>query len=370
MIIFGTSGITSVQSRGTYHCPACGPGAGYQHKSVNRFFTLFFVPLIPMGKVADFVQCERCGGTFKPEVLTWGGNVPSSPDGGPPPLPGAMPSAFPQPLPSGHSGPGFHDSSATIVTYRSNGLAKASMILGIVGLVTSFLICPSIFLCITGLVMGIVGLSRAKKGLGLVGGKNQAVAGIACSSVGLVAMFVIGFLVAKDGKPDSGSRSPRQAAAMSISSSSGQTGYGNNPKAVKLAEKYATLMSGMHQVAFESSKGNAPKSSKYVVHCELRDGTCAFLACVPQYRKFTDEAKTSLEELAWSTARAVLKDEPSLNAETTDLCVGLKGMVLFGSVMTGSLKASSPTTHTKDEEDMDPFFPVFAEREAETVGKE
>ncbi len=364
MIIFGTTGITSVKSKGCYHCPACGSGAGYQHKSVTRFFTLFFVPLVPMGKVADFIQCERCGGTFKPEVLAWGGTVPSSPGGGPPPLPGSPPPVLPQPHHVVHSGPGFHGDSATTVSYRANGLAKSSMILGIIGLLTSFLFCPSVFLCIAGLVVGIIGLSHVRNGNGLVGGKNQAIAGIACSSVGLIAMLVIGFLVAKGGRPTSESKSPRETAALSISSSSEQTAQGNTPKAVELAERYSSLMSGLHNVAFESSKGKAPKSAKYVVHCELRDGTCAFLVSVPQYRKFTDGAKSSLEDLAWSTARAVLKDEPSLEADT-ELCVALKGMLMFGSVMTGPLQGSSPASNTKDEEDMDRFFPVLAEREPE-----
>ncbi len=303
MIIFGTKGITSVQSKGTYHCPACGTGAGYQYKTVTRFFTLFFVPVIPMGKVADFILCERCGGTFKPEVLTWGGMVPSSPVGAPPPLPGSAPPVLPQPVQGG---------STTTVSYRANGLAKASMILGIDGFLSSFLLCPSILLCITGLVLGIVGLSQWKKGLGLVGGKNQAIAGVACSLLGLVAIVVIGVTAAKDGKSHSKSRSPRQVATLSITRSSGQTAYGNTPKAVKLAQKYASLMSERHLTVFEPSKGRTPQSAKYVVHCELRSGSCAFLASVPEYRKFDDAAKTSLENLAWATARTVVKDEPSL----------------------------------------------------------
>lgn len=353
LIFFGTKGMTSVQRKGTFHCPSCGPGAGYEQKSVTRFFTLFFVPLFPMGKVGDFVVCERCGGNFKPEVFSWGGIVPSSPDGSPPPLPGAMPPPISRHVPHG---------SAATVSYQANGLAKTSMILGIVGLLTSFLFCPSIFLCITGLILGIVGWNRWKKGQGMVGGKNQAVAGITCSALGLAAMLVLGILVAKDGKSESAAKSPRQIAARSISPSSDRTAYGNTPQAVELAEKYASLMSGMHLAAFQSSKGKAPKSAKYVVHCELRDGTCAFLTCVPDYRKLDDEAKKSLEELAWSSARAVVKDEPSLKPDA-ELCVALKGMLMFGSVMTGTLKNASPSSNTKHEEDMDRFFPAVAEKE-------
>jgi hypothetical protein len=103
---------------------------------------------------------------------------------------------------------------------------------------------------------------------------------------------------------------------------------------------------------------------RYVVHCELRDGSCAFLACVPQYRKFTDDAKTSLELIAWSSARAIVKDDPTLNP-ASELCVALKGMLLFGSVMTGPIKGTSPVTTTKNEEDLDRFFPPLAEKKPE-----
>ncbi len=99
-----------------------------------------------------------------------------------------------------------------------------------------------------------------------------------------------------------------------------------------------------------------------MVHCELRSGSCAFLASVPEYRKFDDAAKTSLENLAWATARTVVKDEPSLKPNA-ELCVALKGLVMFGAVMTGPLKGGLPATTTKDETDMDRFFRVVAEKE-------
>jgi hypothetical protein len=163
---------------------------------------------------------------------------------------------FTQPLHGGDSGPGFHGDSATTVSYRGNGLAKASMILGILGLLTSFLFCPAIFFCLAGLVLGTAGLSRVRKEPGVFGGKNQAIAGITCSSVGLVAMLVLGYLVVKDGDPNPSapSRSLREAAVLSVSSSSDQTATGNTPKAVELAEKYSIAMNGMHQSFFKSSK--------------------------------------------------------------------------------------------------------------------
>jgi hypothetical protein len=115
------------------------------------------------------------------------------------------------------------------------------------------------------------------------------------------------------------------------------------------------MLTGLHETAFKSSKGRT-KKARYVVHCELREDSCAFLVSVPEYRKFTDDAEKTLEEIAWSAARMVLKDEKSLD-EHADLCVGLKGVVMFGSVMTGSLADEAPTFNSKDASDLDAFFP-------------
>ena len=43
----------------------------YSHQRADRFFTLFFIPLIPLGKLGEYVECESCKGTFKPEVLSY-----------------------------------------------------------------------------------------------------------------------------------------------------------------------------------------------------------------------------------------------------------------------------------------------------------
>ncbi|MCP5543271.1 MAG: DUF4190 domain-containing protein [Akkermansiaceae bacterium] len=348
MIIFGTTGKTSVEKKGFFHCPACGEGASYQQKGIRRYFTLFFVPLIPLHKVGDIVECDRCGGSFKPEVLTWGGIVPQG-AGGPPPIPGGVGIASPPPIPGASRG------AAATVSYQSNGLAKASMILGVIGLLTSFLLCPSILFVALGLVFGFIGLSRAKKGGGVVGGRGQAMTGIVCSALGLLVGVVFLLSMSRSPSKEPSEREPWQQAAMKVSSSSKNEAFGNTPEAVELARKYGAMMAGLHAVSFESSKGSK-RTPRYVVHCELHEGSCAFLACVPEYRKFTDDAKESLEELAWTTASIVAADDPAV-AERDRLCVSLKGLVMFGSVMTGEVGSEHPETKSKDEEEMAPFFP-------------
>ena len=69
MIIWGSSGITSTKAKGETHCPACAGAMPYQHKKVRRFFTLYFIPLIPLETVSEYVECQSCKGTFHMDIL-------------------------------------------------------------------------------------------------------------------------------------------------------------------------------------------------------------------------------------------------------------------------------------------------------------
>jgi hypothetical protein len=71
MIIFGTRSMEKVRSTGVFDCPRCGPSRPYHHKSVNRWFTLYFIPVIPLGSIGTYVQCAQCGGTFGEEALSY-----------------------------------------------------------------------------------------------------------------------------------------------------------------------------------------------------------------------------------------------------------------------------------------------------------
>lgn len=68
-IIYGTRGITFTKEDGMFHCPSCKSSQGYRFRVVRRFFTLFFIPLIPLDKVGEYIECDRCSDTFYPRVL-------------------------------------------------------------------------------------------------------------------------------------------------------------------------------------------------------------------------------------------------------------------------------------------------------------
>ncbi len=71
MIIFGTRGVKSTKEEGDFVCPQCASTQHYKYKKVTNFFTLYFIPLIPLGSAGEFVECQSCKGTFVPRVLDY-----------------------------------------------------------------------------------------------------------------------------------------------------------------------------------------------------------------------------------------------------------------------------------------------------------
>lgn len=60
MIIWGWRSVTSTASRGEFYCPQCQGYMAYAEKSVRRFFTLYFIPLIPLNSLGEYIECESC----------------------------------------------------------------------------------------------------------------------------------------------------------------------------------------------------------------------------------------------------------------------------------------------------------------------
>ena len=71
MIIFGTRGVTYSAGNGHFHCPSCRAKVPYGHKRVRRFFTLYFIPVIPLDMLGEYIECRQCRDTYRTEVLDY-----------------------------------------------------------------------------------------------------------------------------------------------------------------------------------------------------------------------------------------------------------------------------------------------------------
>jgi hypothetical protein len=69
MIVFGWRTWARSIAHGTFFCPHCGADREYAHKRARRWFTLFFIPVIPLNVIGEYIQCGTCTKTFKPTVL-------------------------------------------------------------------------------------------------------------------------------------------------------------------------------------------------------------------------------------------------------------------------------------------------------------
>jgi uncharacterized tellurite resistance protein B-like protein len=59
----------SVAAMGTFRCPQCDKDTVYRHFVARRMVEVAGVSLVPLKKVADYVECSECRSTFISEVL-------------------------------------------------------------------------------------------------------------------------------------------------------------------------------------------------------------------------------------------------------------------------------------------------------------
>jgi hypothetical protein len=70
MIIWGFRVFYRTVGEGVFHCRKCGGDRQYRHRAGRRFFTLFFIPIIPLNKVGEHVQCTTCKTRYVMDVLS------------------------------------------------------------------------------------------------------------------------------------------------------------------------------------------------------------------------------------------------------------------------------------------------------------
>lgn len=73
MIIWGSKGRTKSLGRGNFYCPRCGTKREYNHKSIGKYFTLYFIPLFKTSDLAEYIECTFCLTPFEPAILQHSG---------------------------------------------------------------------------------------------------------------------------------------------------------------------------------------------------------------------------------------------------------------------------------------------------------
>jgi hypothetical protein len=69
LIIWGLRVIYRMLGRGVFFCRRCGGDREYRHRAGRRYVTIFFIPLIPLMKTGEHVQCLTCKTRYVTEVL-------------------------------------------------------------------------------------------------------------------------------------------------------------------------------------------------------------------------------------------------------------------------------------------------------------
>lgn len=75
MIIFGTRSITTTPNKGDFNCPTCNAKQDFRARRVRKFFHLYFIPLIPLNKLGEYVECRTCKSTYDIGILDYDPNA-------------------------------------------------------------------------------------------------------------------------------------------------------------------------------------------------------------------------------------------------------------------------------------------------------
>ncbi|MEM9202059.1 MAG: hypothetical protein AAGC53_10380 [Actinomycetota bacterium] len=69
MLIWGWKARQKVIGSGTFFSPALGADGPYELVEARRWFTLFFIPIIPLNVLGTFVRCTQSNASYDPKVL-------------------------------------------------------------------------------------------------------------------------------------------------------------------------------------------------------------------------------------------------------------------------------------------------------------
>lgn len=167
-------------------------------------------------------------------------------------------------------------------------------------------------------------------------------------AVALMAMLMFGLVVGLVWRDDRlrTEEAPLRAANRQIDMYRGEIGFGNSPQAIAVARRFSSNIKRLRTDLFDGGKvdGFSMSHHEFLTYCELHDDKCALIVHVPELRRFTESAKTSLGELAWLTAQSTLESQ-NAGKPGMQLVVALRGVTLYDRALLGVYQPGTDSTN-------------------------
>jgi hypothetical protein len=80
-------------------------------------------------------------------------------------------------------------------------------------------------------------------------------------------------------------------------------------------------------------------NGRFLTYCFLTKESAAFIVHVPGIRNFSESAKLTLEESAWTIATQTIRAN---NLQVKQLALGIKGDLNYSSILTGTVNLEDP----------------------------
>ena len=359
MIIYGWRTRESTLGEGAFDCPRCRTQQSCRHVAMNRWFTLYFIPVIPLGRIGEQVECLGCYSRYSPDVMV--GQPNQNPitaivldDAGQAQPQGFLPRASPLPA--------------------NSPLAIASLFLG---LLSPVLLCAcglSIFSSIAAIATGHIALTNIHRSKGKLLGKGMAISGLALgySLLLLSILFWVrlgpsilgGWQEAENRheNPESlAEKTPEERllhAELEVMSPAEGVAKGNTPEAKEIAAAYSASLRTMCDELFTKDRERmlTLTAGQFIVHCELHADRCALIVHVPVYRDYKGDVREVLELTGWMLAQKAVEGKIPPGSK---LVVALRGTVLYGAIMEGQVAAGDevPDFVRRERDDLVAYFP-------------
>ena len=203
MIIFGWRTRESTTGSGTFTCPHCRTSQVYRHVTYRRWFTLYFLPVIPLGRLGEQLECQGCLRCFAPQVL----DLPADEE----PIVAALADDAsgtrsasaspwaPQQVPGSPGTAAWKPGSTPwpLEPARTSALAITSLICGLLSPLFLLACNLSLLTSLAAVITGHLARWEIKKSGGRVGGNGQAITGLISGYLLLaVSASVLFFFVA------------------------------------------------------------------------------------------------------------------------------------------------------------------------------